>query len=100
VEPESILVQRSFLSLEPLLGPVHLTQWITPWRPGHQRVTHPGRLHWVIVGGERPWCPADASGLRSVTAGPVQNGQGGVLLQVSLHLSRWPVWCEPGILPA
>ena len=38
-----------FLSVEPLLGPVDLSQWLWADMPGKPRLN---RIHWVIVGGE------------------------------------------------
>ncbi|WP_342744668.1 DUF5131 family protein [Paraburkholderia ribeironis] len=57
-----------FLSMEPLLGPVNLFDWIGPWSKPHE-LQAPLMLDWVIVGGEsgrnaRPIHPAWVRSLR------------------------------------
>jgi protein gp37 len=39
-----------FLSLEPLLGPVHVSRWLVPW--SHSEDCYGRRVDWLIVGGE------------------------------------------------
>ncbi|KUZ98130.1 hypothetical protein WI40_14095 [Burkholderia ubonensis] len=61
-----------FLSMEPLLGPVDLYDWIGPWGEPHE-LQAPAMLDWVIVGGEsgpgaRPMHPDWARSLRDQCA--------------------------------
>lgn len=63
-----------FLSCEPLLGPVDLSEWLWADMPGNPRLN---RIHWVIVGGEsgpdaRPMHPDWAREIRD------QCGEAGV----------------------
>jgi protein gp37 len=65
-------VSVRFLSMEPLLGPVNLQDWIGPWGKLHESQAPP-MLDWVIVGGEsgrgaRPMHPAWARSLRDQCA--------------------------------
>ena len=49
--PELLTIPAAvrFLSVEPLLGPVDLSQWLWADMPGKPRLN---RIHWIIVGGE------------------------------------------------
>ena len=69
-----------FVSCEPLLGPIDLTEWLAPAAAGHG-------LNWVITGGEsgshsRPMSPAWAESIRDqcATAG------------VPFHFKQWGHW--------
>jgi protein gp37 len=79
-----LLEQRAavrFLSCEPLLGSIDLTDWLTPDASGHA-------IDWVIAGGEsghraRAMNPAWARALRDqcITHG------------VAFHFKQWGNWC-------
>lgn len=73
-----------FLSVEPLLGPVDLSEWLWADMPGKPRLN---RLHWVIVGGEsgpnaRPMHP---DWVRSIRDQCVAAG-------VSFLFKQWGEW--------
>ncbi len=70
-----------FLSCEPLLGPVNLSEWIKPGKPSP--------IHWVIVGGEsgaknkcRPTRPEWVQALRDFTAAH----------KIAYHFKQWGSW--------
>jgi protein gp37 len=65
--------QVRFLSCEPLIGPVDLTEWLIPCPPnfgvtGSRSPLYPIRIHWVITGGESGpgYRPMDAAWARSL----------------------------------
>ncbi|KWD07493.1 hypothetical protein WM34_19940 [Burkholderia ubonensis] len=73
-----------FLSMEPLLGPVDLYDWIGPWGEPH-KLQVPAMLDGVIVGGEsgpgaRPMHPDWARSLRDQCA-----AAGGVAFNFKQH---------------
>ena len=78
-----------FLSLEPLLGPVYLYDWIGPWGDPHE-LQAPPTLDGVFVGGEsgrhaRPMHPDWARSLRDQCAAA----------GVAFHFKQWGEW-SPG----
>lgn len=75
-----------FLSCEPLLGPVDLSEWLWADMPGNPRLN---RIHWVIVGGEsgpdaRPMHPNWARGVRDQCREA----------EVSFFFKQWGEWGE------
>lgn len=62
-----------FVSIEPMLGPISLFDFIGPWGPTPAHLQAPPQLDWVIVGGEsgadaRPMHPQWARDLRDQCA--------------------------------
>jgi protein gp37 len=88
-----------FVSIEPMLGPVDLSDWIGRSRecgPDHQfsdRFGYRGRLHWVIAGGEsgpgaRPSHPDWARSLRDQCQ----------VAGVPYFFKAWGEWAPIGLL--
>lgn len=93
-----------WLSMEPLLGPVDISEWLGFWEPSEQVWTAPGssyttetphpprpQIDWVVVGGEsgpdsRPMHPAWAQALRDQCAAA----------GVPFHFKQWGDWAPFG----
>ncbi|BCF95177.1 DUF5131 family protein [Paraburkholderia largidicola] len=86
-------VNTRFLSMEPLLGPVNLYDWIGPWGTPNE-LQAPPMIDGIFVGGEsgrgaRPMHPSWARSLRDqcTAAG------------VAYHFKQWGEWAPGNLFP-
>jgi protein gp37 len=80
---------RHFVSIEPMLGPINLFEWLGPYGPPGS-LQQPPQLDWVICGGEsganaRPMNPDWVRSLRDQC----------LVADIPFHFKQWGEWSGP-----